>query len=187
MQIMNLIKTHEPVFFLDSCVFTLCCRIIYKLPCFSHWLEAHTQGKPILPNTFTLTEKGKYARCLLEQPNTFICFFAPTSPSAQPRHHSLKMLPLLKVCDLKTCFHIKPVPQEQKAKQGVWMWLQTGCRLVPAGTDYLWQQSSPLRGFPWENQETNAMTTGISLMLSRSAQGGFLFFFSYFQSGIVVF
>lgn len=165
-------------FFLSFCVFTLCCRIIYKLSCFSQWFEAHIQDNPTLPNAFTLSEKGKECTRILEQPNAFICFFAPTPPSAQPELQTPlpEGVSLLNVCDLKTCSHIEPVPEEQKAQQSVWMWLQTGSRLVAGGTGYLWQQSSPLRGFPWENQETNAMTTGISLMLSRSALTFFLIF-----------
>lgn len=55
---------------------------------------------------------------LLEQPNAFICFFAPTPPSAQPEPQTPlpeDVFPLLKMCDLKICSPIKPVPEEQKA------------------------------------------------------------------------
>lgn len=161
-----------------------CCRIIYKLSCFSHWFEAHTQDNPTLPRAFTQSGKGQEyarmpagtARCF----QLFLCTQSTLSSAWAAATTPCRCAPLLKVCDLKTCSHPESEPEEQKAQQREWMWLQTGSSLVAGGTGYLWQQSATLRAFPWENQETNAMTTGISLMLSRSAQGGFLTFFSYF-------
>lgn len=184
MQILNLIKSHKPVFSISFCVFTLCCRIIYKLSCFSHWFEAHTQDNPTLPNAFTLSEKGQEsaripagtAKCS----HLFLCAYTTLSSAWAPGTTPWRCAPLLKVYDLKTCSHTEPVPEEQKAQQRVWMWLQTGPSLGAGGTGYLWQQSAPRRALPWENQETNAMTTGISFMLSRSAQGVFLTFFLIF-------
>lgn len=116
MWVLNLIKSHKPVFFADFCAFTLCCRIIYKLSCFSHWFEAHTQDNPILANG-----KGKgvaripagTAKCFY----LFLCTYTSLSSAWAPDTTGEDMFPLLKVCDLKSCFPINPVAEEQKARE----------------------------------------------------------------------
>lgn len=182
MQILNLIKSHKPVFSISFCVFTFCCRIIYKLPCFSHWFEAHTQDNPTLP-LLCQRKDSSLQGCLLGQPHAFICFSAPTPPSAQP-----ELQPPLPedVFHYWRCVTWTPAPiqsqcQKSRKHSREWMWLQSSSSPVAGGTGYLWQHSAPARAFPWENQETNAMTTGISLMSSRSAQGGFLTFFLFLR------
>lgn len=125
---------------------------------------------------------------LLEQPNASVYLFLHTHTSLSSVW-ALDTTPwrCVSITEGAWCENLlqKPVPEEQKARETAWMWLQTGSRLVAGRTGYLWQQSSPVRGFPRGNQETSAMTTGISLMLSKPAQGGFLTFFSYFPSGII--
>lgn len=117
MQILNLIKSHKPVFSISFCVFTLCCRIIYKLSCFSHWFEA------TLPNAFTLWEKGQQSARMPAGTATcfhlFLCTYTSPSSAWAPATTPWRCVPLLQVCDLKTCSHTEPVPEEQRAQQSV--------------------------------------------------------------------
>lgn len=182
MQILNLIKSHKPVFSIPFCVFTLCCRIIYKLSCFSHWFEVHTQDNPTLPNALTLSKDSSLQGCLLEQPNAFICFSAPTPAPAQPELQP----PLLKMRSIiEGVWPENLLPSRARARGAE---STAECGWTPNWLQPLWLRHwlpltalSTSQSFPWENQETNAMTTGISLMLSRSAQGGFLTFFLFLR------